>query len=73
MQTKLKQEFHEREFANWQNKGETLHLRNQLTLKLDEARAKAQSELLNRRYRVVDEGKSWRRCWKRKRISLEHK
>ena len=73
MQTKLKQEFHEREFANWQNRGETLHLRNQVVSKLNEERAKAQSQLLNRKYVCIDEEKNWQLCWKKRNRSFENR
>jgi hypothetical protein len=39
MQTKLKQEFHQQEFAKWQNKGKNIEFQNQVNAKLNQARA----------------------------------
>jgi len=39
MQTKLKQEFHQQEFAKWQNKGKNIEFQNQVKTKLNQARA----------------------------------
>lgn len=39
MQTKLKQEFHQQEFAKWQNKGKNIEFQNQVKARLNQARA----------------------------------
>ena len=50
MQTKLKQEFHQKEFAVWQNKGKNLEIQNQVKVRMNQARAQAQANLSIRRY-----------------------
>lgn len=62
MQTKLKQEFHQQEFAKWQNKGKNIELHNQVKARLNQARAESQANLQIRRYGIGDVGKNWRPC-----------
>lgn len=50
MQTKLKQEFHEQEFAKWQNKGKNIEFQNQVKARLNQIRADSQTNLQLRRY-----------------------
>lgn len=50
MQTKLKQEFHEQEFAKWQNKGKNIEFQNQVKARLNQIRAESQTNLQLRRY-----------------------
>ena len=50
MQTKLKQEFHEQQFAKWQNKGKNIQLHNQAKARLNQARAESRANLQLRRY-----------------------
>lgn len=49
MQTKLKQEFHQQEFAKWQNKGKNIEIQNQVKTRLNNARAEARANLQIRR------------------------
>jgi len=49
MQTKLKQEFHQQEFAKWQNKGKNIEIQNQLKSRLNNARAESRANLQARR------------------------
>lgn len=49
MQTKLKQEFHQSEFARWQNKGKNIEISNQVRQKLTVLRHTAQANLQARR------------------------
>jgi hypothetical protein len=49
MQTKLKQEFHQQEFAKWQNKGKNIEFQNQVKAKLNQARSESQANLQLRR------------------------
>lgn len=49
MQTKLKQEFHEQEFAKWQNKGKNIEFQNQVKARLNQIRADSQTNLQLRR------------------------
>jgi hypothetical protein len=49
MQTKLKQDFHQQEFAKWQNKGGKIELQNQVKVKLNQVRAEAAANLQLRR------------------------
>jgi len=49
MQTKLKQEFHQQEFAKWQNKGKNIEINNQVRQKLSQLRQAASANLNNRR------------------------
>ena len=39
MQTKLKQEFHQQQFAKWQNKGKNIEFQNQVKSRLNQVRA----------------------------------
>lgn len=48
MQTKLKQEFHQSEFAKWQNKGKNIEITNQLRQKLAALRQASQADLQQR-------------------------
>lgn len=50
MQTKLKQEFHEQEFAKWQNKGKNIEFHNQVKARWNQIRAESQTNLQFRRY-----------------------
>lgn len=50
MTTKLKQEFHQQEFAKWQNKGKNIEVHHQLKNKLQALRANASTALIARRY-----------------------
>lgn len=50
MQTKLKQEFHEQEFAKWQNKGKNIEFQNQVKARWNQIRAESQTNLQLRRY-----------------------
>ena len=45
MQTKLKQEFHQSEFARWQNKGKQIEINNQVKLKLNSLRQQSMANL----------------------------
>lgn len=49
MQTKLKQEFHQQEFAKWQNKGKNIEFQNQVKIRMNQVRAEAQTNLQIRR------------------------
>lgn len=49
MQTKLKQEFHQSEFAKWQNKGKNIEVNNQVKQKLASLRQNSQFNLQIRR------------------------
>jgi hypothetical protein len=49
MQTKLKQEFHEQEFAKWQNKGKNIEINNQVKQRLASLRQSASFNLQARR------------------------
>lgn len=49
MQTKLKQEFHQQEFAKWQNKGKNIEFQNQVKARLSQARAESNANLQLRR------------------------
>lgn len=49
MQTKLKQEFHQQEFAKWQNKGKNIEFQNQVKARLGQARAESNANLQVRR------------------------
>ena len=49
MQTKLKQEFHQSEFARWQNKGKQIEINNQVKSKLAYLRQQSQANLHQRR------------------------
>ena len=59
MQTKLKQEFHQQEFAKWQNKGKNLEIQNQLKARLNQARVQSQANLNYRRYHFMYVDKNW--------------
>ena len=50
MQTKLKQEFHEQEFAKWHNKGKNIEVNNQVKQRLASLRQSASINLQVRRY-----------------------
>ena len=63
MQTKLKQEFHHSEFANWQNKGKQIEITNQVKQKLAQLRQQAQGNLNHRRYLPLHPGKNLHNCW----------
>lgn len=54
MQTKLKQEFHEQEFAKWQNKGKNIEFQNQVKARWNQIRAESQTNLQLRRYLIGD-------------------
>ncbi len=54
MQTKLKQEFHEQEFAKWQNKGKNIEFQNQVKARWNQIRAESQTNLQLRRYLIYD-------------------
>lgn len=49
MQTKLKQEFHEQEFAKWHNKGKNIEVNNQVKQRLASLRQSAAANLQVRR------------------------
>lgn len=59
MQTKLKQEFHQSEFAKWQNKGKNIEINNQVRQKLAALRQASQTNLHQRRYLFRYSGKNW--------------
>ena len=59
MKTKLKQEFHQKEFAVWQNKGNNLELQNQMKARMNQARAEAQANLNYRRFFFLYLDKNW--------------
>ena len=52
MQTKLKQEFHQQQFAKWQNKGKNIEIQNQVKSRLNNARLEARANLQARRYTI---------------------
>lgn len=66
MQTKLKQEFHQQEFAKWQNKGKNIEVNNQVKQRLASLRQAAASNLQSRRYSPPHLGKNWHRCCSKK-------
>ncbi len=49
MQTKLKQEFHQQEFAKWTNKGKNIEINNQVKQRLASLRQSAALNLASRR------------------------
>ena len=49
LQTKLKQEFYERQFATWENKGQDVQKRNLIKQRLAQYRAQSQYKLQERR------------------------
>lgn len=49
LQSKLKQQFHQSEFAKWQNKGKTIEITNQVKKKLAALRQQSQYNLAQRR------------------------
>lgn len=49
LQSKLKQQFHQSEFAKWQNKGKTIEITNQVKQKLAALRQQSQYNLAQRR------------------------
>jgi len=53
MQTKLKQEFHQQEFAKWQNKGKNIEINNQVKQRLASLRQAATINLQIRRYDIT--------------------
>ena len=57
MQTKLKQEFHQQEFAKWQNKGKNIEINNQVKQRLASLRQAAAINLQARRYSPLYLGK----------------
>lgn len=57
MQTKLKQEFHQQEFAKWQNKGKNIEINNQVKQRLASLRQAAAINLQARRYFLPHLGK----------------
>jgi hypothetical protein len=59
MQTKLKQEFHQSEFAKWQNKGKNIEINNQVRQKLAALRQASQANLQQRRYQLRYSDKNW--------------
>ena len=66
MQTKLKQEFHHSEFANWQNKGKQIEITNQVRQKMAHLRQQAQGNLNQRRYLPLYPDKNWHNYWRKK-------
>jgi hypothetical protein len=50
MQTKLKQEFHQAEFAKWQNKSKNIEINYQVKQKLAALREQSTNNLNNRRF-----------------------
>lgn len=66
MQTKLKQEFHHSEFANWQNKGKQIEITNQVRQKMAHLRQQAQGNLNQRRYLPLYPDKNWHNCWRKR-------
>ena len=59
MQTKLKQEFHQQEFAKWQNKGKNIEINNQVKQRLASLRQAAAVNLQARRYDRMYLDKVW--------------
>ena len=53
MRTKLKQEFHQQEFAKWQNKGKNIEMDHQVQQRLASMRSQANHNLQRRRYSTV--------------------
>lgn len=62
MQTKLKQEFHQQEFAKWQNKGKNIEINNQVKQRLASLRQAAAVNLQTRKYSPLDLDKNLRSC-----------
>ena len=58
MRTKLKQEFHQQEFAKWQNKGKNIEMDNKVQQRLMALRQQAHHSLQNRRYPLIHSGLS---------------
>jgi DNA-binding transcriptional regulator WhiA len=56
MQTKLKQEFHQQEFAKWTNKGKNIEINNQVKQRLASLRQSAALNLASRRYSLHHKG-----------------
>lgn len=63
MQTKLKQEFHQKEFAVWQNKGKNLEIQNQVKARMNQARAESHANLIQRRYLPPYADRDWLPCF----------
>lgn len=66
MQTKLKQEFHQQEFAKWQNKGKNIEINNQVKQRLASLRQAASVNLQVRRYYLCHSGKNLHNSWPQK-------
>jgi hypothetical protein len=58
MQTKLKQEFHQSEFAKWQNKGKNIEINNQVKQRLASLRQSSNLNLNARRYLFTHVGRN---------------
>jgi hypothetical protein len=73
MQTKLKQEFHQAEFAKWQNKGKNIEINNQVKQRLASLRQSSNLNLNARRYLLPHLGRNWQNSSGRKIRSTSRK
>jgi hypothetical protein len=73
MTTKLKQEFHQQEFAKWQNKGKNIEINNQVRQKLAALRQASAANLSVRRYPPPHPGSSSPSCSSRRTPSTATK
>ncbi len=73
MQTKLKQEFHQSEFAKWQNKGKNIEIKNQVKQRLASLRQSSNLNLNARRYLFTHVGRNWPSSSGRKIRSISRK
>jgi hypothetical protein len=53
LQTKLRQEFHEKEFARWENKGTDVQKANEMRLRLKQLREMSQRNLNMRKQQLA--------------------
>ena len=51
LKTKLNQEFHQKEFASWQNRGSGIQTQQIIQQRVQAARTRARQELNQRRYK----------------------
>ena len=73
LQTKLKQEFHQKEFAHWQNKGQNIQIQQQTQVRVEAARRAAKAQLNARKYSFNYIGSNFPNCLSRNMLNLRKK
>ena len=62
LKVKLNQEFHEKEFAHWQNRTQAIQTQQLVEQRVQAARMRARQHLNQRRYSPVNADSSWLSC-----------